>query len=381
MLKKVPDLVHHYLNSQDRIKYISTAYYYRLFDMVNELVKQSGTNKEDITIITCNFENYRKLKKHNYNTIYYYDLIHFNDDTVFLKKPFDCETPLLLFDIVNTMEHQIIEEICNRNLRSIIFIFYDKFIPGIMNTIDSNNYFYNHFNDRMVEKPQNDSTLFNSNIAQLLNKIRAKEKLNKIFLTDNENVRIRNVEQVSPVDIDITKPVITPLVSIVQKLNISIRDHYLVSDRNDKLRPMLDDYMTLYQLSECIDDSGNIYVLPRGYRFKLTDVQDTFGHNNYKIYFDYETSDFEVKNVSMVISKSFIENMYYGYEYSDNDKAFKAFFGYVLLDVLSYDNNFQSGTVVYDETRVFDLHTLYTSCLPIKKNLLIYYNLSRPISV
>ena len=64
MLKKVPDLVHHYLNSQDRIKYISTAYYYRLFDMVSELVKQSGTNKEDITIITCNFENYRKLKKY-----------------------------------------------------------------------------------------------------------------------------------------------------------------------------------------------------------------------------------------------------------------------------------------------------------------------------
>ncbi len=381
MLKKVPDLVHHYLNSTERIKYISTAYYYRLFDMVNELTKQSGTNKEDITIITCNFENYRKLKKHNYKVIYFYDLINFNDEEVYLKDSYDFHTPVILLDIVNSIEHTIIESICKNNIKSIIFIFFDKFIPGIMNTTSSNNYFYEHFNERMVEKPQNDSSLFNSNIAQLLNKIRAKDKLEKIFITDNENVKVQNVSHVAPQDIDITRPVITPLISIVQKLNMNIRDHYTIADSTDRLRPVVDDYMSLYQIAECYDEEGIAYILPRGYRFKITDVQDTFGRASYKVFFDYETTEFEVKNVNINISKSFIENMCYGYEYTGSDGSYKAYFGYVLLDVLSYDNNFEAGTVIYDETKVFDLHTLYTSCLPIKKNLLVYYNLTSSISV
>lgn len=381
MLKKIPDLVHYYLNSPDRIKYVSTAYYYRLYDMVNEITKQSSTTKEDISVITCNFENYRKLKKGGFNVYYFYDLINFDDYEVFLKKDIVCGTPLLLLDIVNSIDYNIIQDICRSNIKSVVFIFYDQFIPGVMNSSDSNNYFFEKFNDKLVEKPQNDSTLFNSNIAQLLNKIRAKDKLNKVFMTDNDNVKIYNVNTILPMDINITIPIITPLLSVVQKFNIKLRDHYDISDKLDRLKPVIDDYMVLYQLSECTDELGKIYVLPRGYRFKITDVQNTFGEMSYRVFFNYETTDFEMKEVSINISKSFIENMYYGCEHSIMDGAYKAYFGYVLLDVLSYDNNFESGYVVYDETKIFDLHTLYTSCLPIKKNLIVYYNLNKPIEI
>ena len=60
--------------------------------------------------------------------------------------------------------------------------------------------------------------------------------------------------------------------------------------------------------------------------------------------------------------------------------SYKVFYGYVIPDFLSTDNSFDRGIVIYDYTLSNTKDDLYTSIIPIKKDLTIYYSLDKPIT-
>lgn len=386
MFKNVDEIVNHYMTSLEErgnnVKRVNIPYYYKILEFLEKICFYTGYKEEDVTFITCNLDHYNKVKKTYSNCVYIYDNLEFNTINYYLKDRIYATRGVLFLDTVNSLPSDVVETIINDNYNILTFVMYDMFIPRMMLDEKSTDYYYKNFNRKFIQKMKSSSNFIHTNITLFLNKIRTiKMPLDGILETDNEHINCVKTYSIKPNMFDITKPIITSLVTVMIQLNISLRNHYDITDSEDPLKPVTGDYLVTHGPAVCFNsETGKTYTLPRGYRFKVLTVIESMGDMSYEVRFKHQTKDGEVE-VALHISKAYFESLYYGDTEVQYNNTYKVYFGYVLLDSLVFNNHYESGYVIYDDNRIHNRKSLYTSILPIKRNLTIYYSLTKPIEI
>lgn len=393
-MRNLEDAIYFAINKTDKrenIRCIDIPNYYNFEEMCTTFhnILQSNQpvelKRSSITIICTSYDGFRKAIELGFNARYLYDHLDFTDTHYYVLNEF----PLNYHNILESADG-ITGDVIDKIFVSLpegakLYVFHDSFIPRRYNGIDDIN-FLNHYNTYNMEMLYNNKSWHSNGINSILNKLRSK-KYTIENIIDKANVFGGKVEMVLTdefklSDIDISKPVITPHITIVPRLNIELRRYLGIINYEDECMPMPNEWLITHGPSICHVDGQEI-SLPIGYRFKVKSLipSNMANESFYRIKFDYEYPTGVVKEALILASKTYLEELILGGSdlIPPHPQSFKVFFGYVVGSFYFLENRVDEATIIYDYTLSNERRDLYASLIPIRNNAKIFYNLTKKI--
>lgn len=392
MLKSLKDVMY-YNFYEDKtpgamIRKINLPIYYNFEEMLDLFLEvHSGSTggelmPQAITVICVTFSAYRTAIKKGFNALYLYDLVDFVDTDYIPNKPIPA-FGFVLLESSDSLSYGVIEALHKQMPpETFFYIFYDNMIPKKYMSYDDIQPFFEKVYD--VARVSSNKSTMNVSIRHFLNFLRQKNNgLDKALTGHNINIE---KEEISELDIsrylDIDKVFITPNLTIHFALNTKIRNFLGLTNQEDPLRPQLNEWMIAERGIEVVETvTGKRHILPIGTRFRVKECTANRDHA-YVIKFDLERPDGEVVEVITYASKRYLEFMNYGgselphapYSYCIN-------YGYCVFSTCVINNEFEDGVVVFDGRLCTDKKELYTSIIPIKRQVKILYNITDKIII
>lgn len=393
-MRTIEDAIYYAVNKSDkakRLRCIDIPNYYNFEEMCNTFYDILKANhpvelkKTSITIICTSYEGYRKAIELGFNARYLYDHLDFTDTHYYVLNEF----PLNYFNILESADSitgDVIEKIfVSLPEGSFLYVFHDSFIPRRYNGIDDVN-FLNHYSIYNMETLYNNKSWHSNGINSILNKLRNKKNTLENII-DKSNVFGGKVDMVLTEefklsDIDISRPIITPHITLIPKLNIEVRRYLGIINYEDECMPQPNEWLVTHGPSICHVD-GKEVSLPIGYRFKVKSLipSDMVNESFYRIKFDYEYPTGEVSEALILASKTYLEELILGSSdlIPPHPQSFKVFFGYVVGTFYFLHNRVDDANIIYDFTISNERRDLYASLIPIRNSTKIFYNLNKKI--
>ncbi len=385
MLKSLKEIMYHsfYENrSNDLMRKINIPNYYVFSEMLDLFLElHAGDNKPEphlITVLCVTHPAYRTAIQKGFNAIYLYDILDFDDQDYFPR----VEIPTFgyaLLESGDTLSYSLIKKLHEHMAPNTYFyVFHDNFIPRRYVPYEDIIALSGECYD--VTRVTSDRSVINVVIRHFLNSLRQKNNtLEKCLSKESANIQ---KEEISRFDLathlDVSKVIITPHITLVKKLNAQIREYLGIPDPVDHYMPMPGEWLITERAAEAINRiTGAKYTLPIGYRFQ---VKDTMTTNNgaYVVTFDHVLPTGEVVESNTYVAKRYIEYMMNGSSETPHPPfSYCINFAYVIPHFYSVNSQYDDGIVLFDGRLSADKKDMYTSVLPIKKNLQIYYNLKK----
>ena len=400
-MKSLKELLHYILyldNTGDRIRLANIPRYYfmgDLLDTVMELYNEGGVvSNHDITVIATSHEGYQQAMLKGFHTVYLYDLLDFAESDrdgihyvyYYLKGQSFTPNYRVILESIDGIPGDLVKKLYDSlHPSAIMIVMYDGNIPKRYNSPDDA-FLIKNMNPYYLEKIKSNKALIDSNINNLLNKIRNKSTKIEEVLDETRSgfINMKKIDTIRLSEIiDLSSVIVTPHILLVKNLNNQIREYINITGVNKTAShlPVTGEPMITHDVAECKNiETGEIYCLPRGFRFvaKRTNVTTS---GICEIWFDYLRPDGILCECLINCSVSYLEFLSYGESTKIHTTgSYKVFYGYVIPDFLSTDNSFDRGIVIYDYTLSNTKDDLYTSIIPIKKDLTIYYSLDKPIT-
>lgn len=390
MLKSLREVMYHSFyenNSEDFIRKINLPNYYvfgEMLDLFLELHAGYGRTPEPhtITVLCVTYSAFRIAINKGFNAIYLYDILDFHDEDYYPKVGIP-SFGFVILESADTISYSLIKKLHEAmNPNTYFYVFYDSYIPrrllpeeDILNLVGGS---YN------VMRVTSDKNVMNVYIRHFLNLLRQRQNsIDFCLAKDNKNI---DKEEITRFDLalhlDISRPIITPHITITNVLNNKIRNYLGLNNQEDSLKPQVGEWLVCERGVECIEvGSGKKHTLPIGFRFQCTDSSTTI-EGAYLINFKLERPDGEVVDVYTYAAKRYLEYMTYGrsdlhhppYSYCIN-------YGYVIPAFYSVNQEYPEGTIIFDGRLSQDKQDFYSCILPIKKHIKIYYNLKQRIEI
>lgn len=383
MLKNLREILFHNFyesNTTENIRKINIPLYYNFSEMLDTLLEMSTGNNgiptpERLTIICVTKTNYRIAIQKGFYAVYLYDHLDFTDKDYYVIKPI-ATFGYALLENSNTISYSLIKDLHNNMPAStIFFVLYDNMIPRKYMEYNDVAPFYE--NVYSVSRISSDKNMMNSTIRHFLNFIRQKNNtLDMCFIGGNKEIKREKIYSFDlGLYLDISKPIITPHITLLNILNWKIRMFLGIIDHDDPFMPQIGEYMVCDRAVEITDTaSGEKHVLPIGYRFKVKSSK-LDRHDAYVITLDHELPDGKIIEAITYASKRYLEYMQNGNsELEHAPYSYCINYGYVVLNTYSVNEEYPEGIVLFDSTLCIDKMELYTSILPIKRELKILYN-------
>ena len=375
-------------NRPTDIKIMDIPHYYNFAEALELFFEIYGTTtgykltKSEISVICTTKQGYKIAKKKGFRVSYIYDNIDFTDTRYYVRREFPrvfC-TILESCDSISGDLLKTIKESLPPN-GSILYVFFDSNIPRRYNGNDDTYLIAN-------STPYGVTTLFKNKtwhsnaVTAFLNKFRApkmtiEEIVNYRAIFGNK-VNFHHTPILKVENLDLTKPIITPHITIVKDLNISIREFLGIKDLEDEYKPIVNEWLVTHSPAAANIVEGEEVILPIGYRFKVKNVRhsDMVGYNYYFVDFDYEDVEGKIHPAFIKISRTYIEYLMTGRTTLKHEPgAFLVFFGYVVGSFYSLDNRFDKVQIIYDYTLSGDKRDLYTCLLPVVEEAKVFYTI------
>lgn len=380
--------------TRNNIHTIDVPNYYNFSEMldnflsiVNERRSLRLLNPDSINVICTTYENYNIAKKKGYNTFYIYDLMDFTDDYYYLLK----SIPSCIFNIIesiNNIPSKVLlrfSELLGNS--SYIYMFFDSMIPRRYMDEKDNEFIHDYLKIQHMDTiPSSSRANYSPPIMSLINKLRQKKNNVKdamVYKNSDPRLEVYEIDKFPLSEVDVTSPIITPHISLMKDLNISIRRYLGVIDYSDEFRPAINEYIVSHGFSVAIVDKKEV-LLPIGYRLKVLDVE-VFNNNNdtyYLITFDYTYPNKDVSKATVKISRSYIEYLVTNQTTTNhNPDSYNYFFGYSIPANQSLDIKYDNATILYDYTTSMDKRDLYTSLLCVRNTCRLFYSINKKISI
>ena len=399
-MKSLSELLYHILyldESNSRIKLANIPRYYNmgdLLDTIMDLFNKGGVlSNQDITIVATSHEGYQQSILKGFHTVYLYDILDFAESDrdglhyvyYYLKGNSFTSNYRVIIESIDGIPGDLVKRLYDSLHPSAVMVaIYDGSIPKRYNSPDDS-FLIKNMNPYYLEKIKNNKLQLDTNINSLLNRLRNKSNKIEDILDETKSgfINMRKIENIKLSEIiDLSSVIITPHISLVKNLNNQIREYINITGANktNTHLPVTGEWMVTHDVAECKNvETGEIYCLPKGFRFSVKRSNTSMGVC--EVWFDYLRPDGTFYECAIDCSESYLEFLSYGKTSKIHATGtFKVFFGYVVPDFLSTDSAYEKGIVIYDYTLSNTKDDVYTSIIPIKKDLTIYYSLDRPIT-
>lgn len=393
-MKNMRDIIFDVMtHSNTKFKLIDVPNYYNFEEMLDEFLSVSKSvldksiTPNRINVICVTEDACKTALEKGFNTYYLYDLLDFtNDNYYFIKKIVDNE--LFILESCDNIESSILLKLNDiLPLNSSLFAFIDSFIPRRYFGAEDITFMqeYKPYSYKIECNRGNKST----SLYNFLNRLRGRKidfkQLMEQFEGKNGLVRPILTNRFELSEVDITRPIFTPHVSIVKDLNLSIRKYLGLIDFLDPYRPNVNEWIVSHGPSVAyIKNTGKEINLPIGYRLKIKSITNNNMENNnkYIVDFEYKSPTGIVKDAYIVISRTYLQYMSDGNTNLKHDpNSYNYFYGYVLSGIHSLNDKHDDIDVFYDHNLSFERRDLYTCVCAAKNSCRIFYNLNELIKI
>lgn len=379
--------------SNNKFKLIDIPNYYDFSGMLDSFLKvcKSTINKAitsgEINVICVTYDACKIATKKGFNTFYLYDLLDFTDDHYYFIRKITDNNLFILESCDNTDSSILLKlnEVISYN--SSLFAFIDTFIPRRYFGPDDITFMQEY-------KPYSYKTeCIKGNktgpLYAILNKLRGRkidlEQVITYFEGKDGMVKPITTKVFDLSEVDITRPIFTPHVSIVKDLNISIRKYLGLIDYLDPYRPNVNEWIVSHGPSTAyVKNTGKEINLPIGYRIKIKNINSnsTENNNKYIVDFDYISPIGKKEDAYIVISRTYLQYMTDGQTNLNHDpNSYNYYYGYVLSAIHSLNDKYDDIDIYYDHTLSLERRDLYTCICASKKSCRIFYNLKETIKI
>lgn len=370
----------------DMIKMIDVPNYYGFSDMLDSFISagkevlNSNLSPDMVSVVCVTYDAVKIALEKGFKTYYLYDLLDFTDKGYYFYKKMN-DTNLFIFESIDNVDTDILLDIRNAvPLNSNIFLFTDSFIPRRYFG-DKDMEFLQTYNPHRYKIDCNKTTKVNT-LVVFLNKLRQRKVVLKDILEsyegrENTLIHPKPITKFDLSELDLSKPIFTPHITLLKDMNIKIRRYLNLEDINDPYMPNVNEFIVSHGPSTAyLKESGTEVNLPVGYRIKVESVvaNSTEGSSSYKIDFTYTSPVGKEEKAYVVISKSYLQYMCDGETHlKHNPNSYNYFYGYVLSGIHSLNDKYDDIQIVYDYLFSFERRDLYTCACAAKNNIYIFY--------
>ena len=391
-IKCIKDLLYTLLKNienNDKIKMINIPRYYDMGELLDGLKEMYSCSPRDITILATSYEGYRKALEKDFDAIYIYDILDFTDKGYYVNVNAITNNMKVVIESVDLLSGEVIKKIKDSlHPSSLLLCIYDSFIPKRHHKADDP-ILYQYMNPYYLEKCKSDKNTNNILINNMLNKLRSRNnKIRTVLNEDDKNINgtiiTKKINEIKLSEIlDVSRPIITPHIELIRSLNVAIREYLNVtgSMETNTHVPVPNEPLVTHDVCDAIyKDNGLSFRLPVGYRFMCKHVE-ILDNSVCRIHFDHITPNGEVKEAYINSALSYFDYLVNGETTLIHPVGcYLVFYGYVIPSFLSTDSSYQDGIVIYDYTMSNTEDDLYTSIIPVKRNLIVYYTVDKTIS-